>query len=83
VLTVAEYETDPTFRITSRVPLFTLPDLSLSWPTQEWRFFDTAPDDQRFMMLRPAERPASEALPEARTFLVQGFFTQVEALLGR
>jgi hypothetical protein len=42
--------------------------------------YDVAPDGQRFLMIKPRE--GSGMAPNARLFLIQNFFTEVEERVG-
>jgi len=80
VLSAATYETEPTFRVTSRTPLVDFTVGGYWRPNNAWRTFDVAQDDQRFIGLRLATGSGDVA---TEVVYVQNFFTELRARFGR
>jgi len=77
-LVAAEVETDPGFRVLQRVTLFTL-GAEYGVRPAGVDFYDVAPDDQRFVMLRLAVQTEDG---DSRFILVQNFFQVLEERVG-
>ena len=78
-LIAAQVETDPDLRVTGRDPLFTLGG-QFYIPTDPGDdFYDVAPDDQAFMMARPAGVSSGRDLPDL--ILVQNFFEELRQVV--
>ena len=79
-LIAAQFETDPDFRVVGRNPLFTL-GAQLYVPNDPGDdFYDVAPDDETFMMARPAGASLGRYLPDF--ILVQNFFEELRQRMG-
>ena len=75
-LVAAEYETTPTFRVVTTVPLFTISFDYFVSMSGNGDFYDVAADDQRFLMVR---LPGGVAA--ASRIVVQNFFEELKRLV--
>ena len=73
-----QVETDPSFQVGAKETLFTLP---AGYPSAApLAVYDIAPDDQRFLMVRPYQGDSQEeAGSPSRPILVQNFFEELKA----
>ena len=78
-LTVATYETSPSFTITDRERLFQVGGTYYR-EASGWHAFDVSPDDERFLMITVtgAERPQGGA----RVFYIQNFWEELKERTG-
>ncbi len=77
-MVAASFSADSVFVVESRERLF---DASAFRPVNQWRGYDLAPDDERFLMIRSVTRAEmSESL--SPVILVLNWFTELEERLG-
>lgn len=76
-LSVATYTADVTFSVERRERLF---DMSQYYAEDlDWRFFDVARDDERFLMIRPLSATSAS---DVKFIYVQNFFEELERRVG-
>ena len=81
VLTVATYETEPTFRVTDRTEIIDFQAGGYWRQNNAWKSYDVSADDQRIITLRLSSQGSSEAgLTEV--IYIQNFFTELKERLG-
>ena len=74
-MSVASYQTEPSFTVESRDQLFDTSDY-LVGANQDWRRFDITSDDERFLLVSFVSRAVSAGNSE-RVILIQNYFEEL------
>ena len=80
MVTVVEYETEPTFRVTSRAEILDAVDAGFYRPDNNWRSFDVSAGDERLITLRNAG--VTESADQSEVILIENFFTELRDRVG-
>jgi len=74
---VVELETEPTIRVVGQRLLFNLPPGVTAQNARGW--YDVTPDDQRFLMARPAQFGTDDSASPVQLIMVENFFEELKA----
>ena len=77
----AQIETDPTIRVTGHALLFNLPPGVTPVNAQGW--YDVSTDGKSFLMARPAQFGTAPGESKIELIMVQNFFEELKARIGR
>jgi len=81
-MSVATYGLDPTFVVTDRERLFDVDGSRFYGESTEWRIFDVAQDDVRFLMILEGDVVSGEDRQLARVIYVQNYWEELLERVG-
>jgi hypothetical protein len=76
----AQVRTTPTFEVTERQTLFSVPPSQYLLPAN-YTGYDLSPDDRRFLLMRRAG--SGDEAPQTALILVENWFEELKAKMGR